>query len=178
MQPRRWPTYNGSDLIGLVWQLVHERDFDPADFVIAGSARLWVDGYIHRISDLDMVARDATWERAWDMALRGEASFGEASIDGAKVIRLFSGRVEISDHWVLPTISADELIDEADVIRGLRYFRLETVQLYKRRLGRAKDRTDLEALQSERPRPPCPIDRLRSVPVAPLDKSALLPPGG
>ncbi|WP_026922953.1 hypothetical protein [Glycomyces arizonensis] len=176
MQPQRRPAYDGADLVGLIWQLVYERDFEPADFVIAGSARLWIDGYIREVSDLDVVARGATWERAWDMALRGEALFGEGSVDHAKVIRLFGDRVEVGDHWVLPTISADELIDEADVIGGLRYFRLETVQLYKKYLDRAKDRTDLEALRVKRPRLPDPIDRLRSVKVAPLDTAALLSP--
>lgn len=177
MQPDKRPAHDGAVLLGLIWQLVYERDFEPADFVLAGSARLWIDGYIGGISDLDVVARGSTWERAWDMALRGEALFGEGSIDHAKVIRLFGNRIEVGDHWVLPTVSADELIDESDIIGGLRYFRLETVQFYKKYLDRAKDRSDLEKLMAERPHLPDPIDRLRSVKVAPLDKAALLSPG-
>jgi hypothetical protein len=126
---------------------VRERGFDPADFVIAGSARLWIDGYVSAPSDLDIVARGATWERAWDMALRGDASFAEGSVDGAKVVHAFGGLVEIGDHWILPTISPDELIDEADIIGGLRYFPMDIVVQYKRALGREKDRGDLDAIR-------------------------------
>lgn len=144
--------HDGEELIGLAWRLVREWGFDPADFVIAGSARLWIEGYVDRLSDLDLVARGSTWQRAWDMALRGDAQFGEGSVDRAKVIHVFSRLVEIGDHWILPTISSDELIDEADVIRGLRYFPLDTVVQYKRSLGREKDHIDLETIRQGRKR--------------------------
>lgn len=139
--------HDGAELIGLAWWLVRNRGFDPADFVIAGSARLWIEGYADKLSDLDLVARGSTWERAWDMALRGEAVFAEGSVDQAKVIHVFGGLVEIGDHWILPTIGPDELIDEADVIGGLRYFPLHTVVQYKRSLSRDKDQADLEAIR-------------------------------
>jgi hypothetical protein len=142
--------HNGAELIGLAWKLVRERGFDPSDFVIAGSARLWIDGYIDVLSDLDLVARGVTWQRAWDMALRGDARFAEGSVDNAKVVHAFGGRVEIGDHWILPTIGPDELIDEADVIGGLRYFPLDTVVRTKQMLGRRKDELHLAAIRSGR----------------------------
>jgi hypothetical protein len=47
-------------------------------------------------------------------------------------------------------VGADELIEEADVIGGLRYFPLDTVVRYKRSLGRQKDYVDLETIRQGR----------------------------
>lgn len=141
-------TYDGAELIGLVWQLVRQRDFRPDEFVLAGSARLWREGCLSRLSDLDLVAIGSTWDKAWDMALNGEAEFGEGSLNLAKTVRLFGSRVEICNAWLPPHGDPHRLIDEAEQVKGLLYPPLSAVVEYKERIDRPKDRADLAQLRT------------------------------
>ncbi|MEU6247480.1 hypothetical protein [Glycomyces sp. NPDC047010] len=140
--------YSGHGLLGLVRDLIEQGRFDPQEFVIAGSARLWVEGYIPALSDLDIVAIGSTWDNAWEMALSGEGVFFEGPLNHAKLIRLHGNRIEVSNSWLSPYADPYRLIEEAEIIEGLRYPSLATVADYKRRLGRPKDQTDLSAITS------------------------------
>ncbi|MCD0445992.1 hypothetical protein LO763_20480 [Glycomyces sp. A-F 0318] len=148
MKLRRGATFDGADLIGLVWRLVRDHDFDPAEFVLAGSARLWQEGFLPQLSDLDLVAIGSTWDTAWDMAVDGQAEFGEGTLNHAKTVRMFESRIEIYNAWIPPHSDPHRLVDEADQIRGLLYLPLWTVVDYKTRLDRPKDRDDLALLRS------------------------------
>lgn len=139
------PAYDedGEHLIGLVRRLVIEEGFSPEDFVIAGSARLWTSGHRDRISDIDIVARGATWSRALELVESGHGYLETTDISGATVVRLCGGLIEVADHWFMEDSDTDELIDSADVIDGLPYFGYAEIIAYKLRLNRPKDRADL-----------------------------------
>jgi hypothetical protein len=137
--------HNGWRLIDLVRWLVKYRGFDPADFVIAGSARLFVTGLRPYLSDIDILARRATWLRACELA-EGGLGRKERATSGDEVIRLCGGLVEVFDRWVMPEPGTDALIESAEYIDGLPYMQLEEVVRYKLFLDRDKDRLDLAVL--------------------------------
>lgn len=148
----RGEIYNGFKLIELLRHHV-PHDFKPHDFVIAGSARLWVGGLIRHLSDLDLLVRPGsdTWKRAKELAFMHAPLFRDEPLrvsdySGDKIARLYSGVVEVCDRWVLPESEPHELIDRADVIDGLRYLTVADVVEYKRHLNRPKDRADLRML--------------------------------
>jgi hypothetical protein len=148
----RSETYNGSELIELLRQHIPD-DFDPGEFVIAGSGRLWAAGIIPRLSDLDLLVRprSETWRRAMELAFEHALVFDAAPLrssvyTGDKIARLYGGVVEVCQTWLLPGSNTESLIEEADVIGGLKYLPLPEVIAYKRMLNREKDRADLAAL--------------------------------
>jgi hypothetical protein len=148
----RGEIYNGFKLIELLRQhLPH--DFDPEDFLIAGSGRLWAGGITQQLSDLDLLARPGsrTWRRAEELAFMHAPLFGNEPLRVStythdKIARLYGGVVEVCQTWLLPGSDTATLLDAAERIDGLKYLPLADVVAYKRMLGRAKDRADLEAI--------------------------------
>lgn len=154
MSQERQPRIGGYKLIELVRQHM-PADFDPDDFLLAGSARLWAGGYIPQLSDLDLLARpgSSTWHRMQELAFVHGPLFGSAPLrvsehTGDKIAILYGGVIEACDTWVLTDRSTDELIDSAEVLGGIRYLSLSEVKAYKRHLDRPKDRLDLQSLLS------------------------------
>jgi hypothetical protein len=117
-------------------------DLDPAHYVIAGSGPLLAHGIRHQISDLDVIARGAAWDQAATIGKRREAPFG-----GVNAVYLLDGTIEVLDGWFPDRWSVDRLIDEADVIEGVRFLSLPLTLEWKRLLGREKDRADIAALE-------------------------------
>ncbi|HWO63327.1 MAG TPA: hypothetical protein VNO31_25160 [Umezawaea sp.] len=111
---------------------------DPGDFVLFGSAPLLAHGLRAEIRDLDVVARGDAWRYAWQHGVRGVGK-----ISGDEVAQFWGGRVQFSRRWIPPARSADELIDTADVVDGLRFARLTDVLAYKQLLRRPKDVADI-----------------------------------
>ncbi|WP_205328098.1 hypothetical protein [Glycomyces sp. YM15] len=149
----RRQVYGGLKLINLLRQHV-PTDFDPDDFVLAGSARLWAGGITPRLSDIDLLARPGseTWRRAMELAFEHAIIFDAAPLrtseyTGDKIARLYGGIVEVCQTWLLPESDTASLLDEADVIDGLKYLPLHEVVAYKRLLDRDKDRDDLSAIE-------------------------------
>jgi hypothetical protein len=135
-------TLADNPLIRRLHALVAELDLDPNDFVIFGSGPLLAHGLREHISDLDIVARGETAERAFAC---GAKVLGE--INGAELAVFDDGRIQFSRGWISDAWSADELIDKAKFIGGLRYARLDDVLRFKQALGRLKDLKDIEAIQ-------------------------------
>ncbi|WP_026932429.1 hypothetical protein [Glycomyces tenuis] len=136
-----------TQLVHLTQQMI-QRGFHTRDFLIAGSARVLVEGWIDEINDIDIVARGQTLEAAFELAFReGHNGLAVGKITGDKTAQLYGGRVEVSQRWVGIDKEPDRLIDDADVIGGLRFLSLADVAAYKRRLNRPKDRHILEELR-------------------------------
>lgn len=149
----RSDTFEGRELMSLLRQHV-PHDFDPGDFLIAGSARLWADGLTLELSDLDIVARPGsrTWQRAVEIAFEHALAFQSApfrvsAYSGDKIAQLYGGDIEVCETWVMPGGDTDALLAKADVIDGLRYLPVEEVIAYKQLLDRDKDRSDLVAIE-------------------------------
>lgn len=136
--------------------LLHQHvphDFDPDDFLIAGSARLWAYGLTLELSDLDILARPGseTWRRAVEIAHEHAFMFDCAPLrvsdySGDKIAQLYGGDIEVCETWVVPGSDTGALLANADVIDGLKYLPLEEVIAYKQQLDRDKDRADLAAI--------------------------------
>jgi hypothetical protein len=116
---------------------------DPADFVVFGSAPLLAHGLRQQISDLDVVARGRAWRRARQLGQRLVRGGGHS-----EMVQIDGGLIEISAAWITPRWSADELIDQAEVIDDIRYARLDQVLAYKRLLRRPKDLLDIARLEA------------------------------
>jgi hypothetical protein len=145
--------FNGFKLIELLRQHI-PHDFDPRDFLIAGSARLWAGGITHQLSDLDLLVLpdSTTWKRALELAFEHALVFGHAPLrtsvhNGDEIARLYGGVVEVCQSWVLPGSDTALLLKTADEIDGLKYLPLSEVVAYKRMLMRDKDIVDLAAIE-------------------------------
>jgi hypothetical protein len=126
-------------------QLVREflsYDLDPDDYVIAGSGPLLAHGMRAQISDLDVIARGAAWDRAVALGKRRDPPFG-----GVNAVYLLDGAIEVLDGWFPDRWSAGRLIDEADIIEGVRFLPLRLTLEWKKLLGREKDRADIAELE-------------------------------
>jgi hypothetical protein len=97
------------------------------DYVVAGSGPLFARDWISDPGDIDVVAR----RQAWEIALQG----GEATpapFAGVRHVLLFQGAVEILDGWF--HWSVDSLIEDADIIGGIRFVPLDVVATTKKLL--------------------------------------------
>ena len=116
-------------------------DLDRDDFVILGSAPLLAHGLRRSIRDLDVVARGAAWRRASELGIPAVGT-----ISGDPVVHLCGGRIQVSQKWISKAWNTDDLIDQAEIIQGLRFARLADVLAYKQMLMRPKDIPDIQAL--------------------------------
>ena len=115
---------------------------DPGHYVIAGSGPLIAHGIRKRISDLDVIARGAAWRLAAAMGKVQRAPFGDVN-----AVYLFDGAIEVLDGWFPDRWSVDQLIDNAEIIEGVRFLSLELTLEWKKILGRKKDRDDIMVLE-------------------------------
>jgi hypothetical protein len=138
------PDITGHPLIRRLTALGLEAD----DFVIFGSAPLFVHGIRHTLGDLDVVARGKAWDRA-----RQSGSPGKGTITGAEAAQFGEeGEEEISvfQNWISPCWDTHDLIGRAEIISGLRFAPLADVLAYKLMLQRPKDIADIQCiLQSD-----------------------------
>jgi hypothetical protein len=101
-----------------------------------------------RVSDLDIVARGTTLERAFELARSpGHNGVTTGENTGDDIAQLFGGRINVSGKWVHSRDRTDALIDSAETVGGFRCFRWRDIRSYKRDLDREKDRSDLAMLE-------------------------------
>lgn len=104
------------------------------DFAVAGSGPLYIRGLISELNDLDVVARGRAWQIA---TMHGNPE--AAPYCSVRVVSLFNKNVEIFDGWFPKSWSIDYLVDQADVIEGVRFIPLDVVRQTKEKLHRPKD---------------------------------------
>lgn len=117
-------------------------DLDPGQFVVFGSAPLLVHGLRTAVRDLDVVARGDVM--AW---ARRTGTPGVGAYSGDPVWQLCGGRVQFSERWITNRWDSAELIENAEVVGGLRFARLRDVLDYKLELRRPKDLADIERIR-------------------------------
>jgi len=111
------------------------------DFVLFGSAPLLAYGLREDIRDLDVVTRGHAWRY---VSARGIPAVG--TVSGDPVTHFWGGRIQFSQGWISPAWNPDELIDNAEIIEGLRFARLTDVLAYKQVLRRPKDIADIRRI--------------------------------
>ena len=118
----------------------------PEDFAIAGSGPLFARGWITEIGDLDVIARGQAWRQISQLG-----KVEEAPLASVHRVLLFDGKIEVLDGWFPAIWDLDTLIDEADVIAGLRFVKLEVVAETKKMLQRPQDLQHLDKIAINRP---------------------------
>lgn len=113
------------------------------DFVICGSGPLYARGWIDDPSDLDIVARGNAWKMAAELG-----PIEPAPYSAARRVPLFGGDLDVFDDWFPEIGTVGELIENADVIEGLRFVTLDVVATTKRMMGRDRDRDHLAVLRA------------------------------
>jgi hypothetical protein len=121
--------------------LLDSLDLPRTDFAIAGSGPLFARGWISEIGDVDVVARGEAWKR-----VRKLGDVVDAPLSTSHLVRLFDGEIEVLDAWFPEIWNADTLIDEADIICGFRFVRLDVVFESKRLLQRPRDKMHLDVM--------------------------------
>ncbi|MEU7863865.1 hypothetical protein [Nonomuraea sp. NPDC049141] len=110
------------------------------DFVVCGSAALYVRGLRARMGDLDVVARGAAWDIVRTLAAPQPALSGYGL-----VVNHPTAAIEFVDRWT-PGWPTDYLIASADLIDGIPFMRLGDVLAWKQRARRPKDLPDIAAV--------------------------------
>ena len=104
------------------------------DFAIAGSGPMYARGLIDELGDVDVIARGKAWEIAVEHGRPVPAPYSTV-----EVVKLFDENVEILDGWFPEIWSVDDLVDNAELIDGVRFVPLEVVRRTKEKMGRSKD---------------------------------------
>ncbi|WP_017558719.1 hypothetical protein [Nocardiopsis baichengensis] len=116
-------------------------DLPDEDYILAGSGPLLARGIRADITDLDVVVRG----RAWDIARR-LGPVVTAPWEGVRRVVLYGGSLDVLNGWFPSMWDLDEFIETREYIDGLPFAPLDRVLRWKRRLGRAKDIADINAL--------------------------------
>jgi hypothetical protein len=106
----------------------------PDDYAVFGSGPLLAHGLPVDAHDLDIVARGPAWRQAVRLGRPVPAPSGSGLM-----VELAGGELQVFDAWTSPEWDVGTLIDEADVIDGIRFVPLPVVLAWKRQSRRAKD---------------------------------------
>lgn len=112
------------------------------DYAVFGSGPMWAHGLKDLCHDLDLIARGTVWEKALTL---GPSIVPKSGV-GLK-IPLFNGAIEIFNTWWPGTWDIDKLIDEAEVIEGIRFVKLEEVVRWKRIYNRKTDNLHIRIIE-------------------------------
>lgn len=123
-----------------IFQKLISLNLPSGDFVIAGSAPMLAHGLKRSIGDIDIVARGEAWKIALDLGQAAKSPLGPAQ----RVV-LCEGDIEILDGWF--DYPVDSLIEEGELIDGLRFLPLARTMEWKSFLGRDIDLEDIELIK-------------------------------
>lgn len=118
---------------------VNKLDLATQNFVLFGTAPMLRKGLINSISDIDILARGAAWEKAQQFAEIKIGSKGDKIISPSTDIDIFNG-------WMGKPVEA--IFKKAELIDGLLYANLEDVLSYKLELNRPKDQLHIKLIQA------------------------------
>lgn len=116
-------------------------DLPVGHYVVTASGPLGIRG-IREIDDLDLMVDDELWD---ELVERYGTSQDGTRIEISQGIEAFR-ESSFEPDPALPSVR--EQIDEADLIEGLPFVRLEDVVKLKRAKGREKDRRDIELINA------------------------------
>ena len=106
-------------------------ELPPGTYAVFGSGPLAAHGLIDDIGDLDVIVRYVAWDR-----VRGIGTIVMHGND--QVVELDNG-LTFGRSWAYGDVDIDQLIEDAEIIDGLPFVRLDAVLAYKRIAGRPKD---------------------------------------
>lgn len=115
----------------------------PDDYAIFGSGPMLAHRLKIEVRDLDVIARGTAWAAAVRLCPPVAAPSGSGLM-----VELDGGALQIFSAWTSPDWNVDRLIDEADVVGGIRFVPLVLVLAWKRQSGRPKDLADIKAIEA------------------------------
>ncbi|TMR12386.1 M20/M25/M40 family metallo-hydrolase [Nonomuraea turkmeniaca] len=115
------------------------------EYVVCGSAVLYVRGLRSRVGDLDVLARGPAWTTVLSLGVPPSAALSGHGL----VVNHPTHAIEFVDRWT-PGWPTDYLIASADLIDGIPFMRLGDVLAWKQRARRSKDLPDIAAVHELR----------------------------
>ena len=115
-------------------------ELPPDSFAVFGSGPLAAHGLIDEVGDLDVIVRDAAWDRVMRV--------GTIVMHGSDPVIEFDNGLSFGRSWAYGHVDVEQLIEEAETIDGLPFVRLEAVVEYKRIAGRPKDLRHIELIET------------------------------
>jgi hypothetical protein len=133
MRPK-FPSYHDPGIeypAKILFDRLRALELTPGEYAIFGSGPIAVRGLISKLGDLDVIVKDATWDRV--KGLGEVVRYGED-----ETVDLGTG-LSFGRSWGYGHFDIDQLIDDAEIINGLPFVRLSAVIEFKRLAGRPKD---------------------------------------
>jgi hypothetical protein len=115
-------------------------DLPPGSYAVFGSGPLAAHGLIDEVGDLDVIVRDSAWSRVKQL--------GTVVMHGDDPVVDLGNGLTFGRSWAYGNFDIEQLIEDAQMIDGLPFVRLEAVLEYKRIAGRPKDLRHIELMES------------------------------
>ncbi len=112
------------------------------DYAVFGSGPLLVRGIIPESNDLDVICRGDAWDQVRQMG-----TLTHNKTYNVDIVSMHGEQLTFGTAWGIGEFNIDQLIDEAELIDGIPFVRLEHVVAYKRERGSDKDRWHIQAMQ-------------------------------
>lgn len=113
---------------------VKKLDLPSNEFAIFGSGPLAIRK-LREANDIDLIVKEILWKKLLKKYAPTEKG-NEIKIGNVSIFHDWPGFLEV-----------ESLIDEADIINGIRYVKLEKVLQWKQKRNFEKDRKDIELLE-------------------------------
>ena len=107
-------------------------DLPTKDYAVFGSGPMMAHG-LTESNDLDIIARGEAWKKAKATGAITKTKSGNDKVE------FFDGAVEIFDSWINGEWDINTLINEAEIIDGIPFVRLEEVLHWKKNRSAPKD---------------------------------------
>jgi hypothetical protein len=123
----------------LLFDRLRALELTPGEYAVFGSGPIAVRGLIDTVRDLDVIVRGKTWQQV--------KALGVVVMQGEdETVDLGTG-LTFGRSWGYGVFDIGELIDDAEIIEGLPFVRLDAVIEFKKIADRPKDREHLRLLR-------------------------------
>jgi hypothetical protein len=111
----------------------------PGEHAVFGSGPIAVRGLIDSVRDLDVIVLGQTWQQVKDL--------GEVVMQGDDETVDMGNGLTFGRSWRYGAFDIEKLIDDAEIIDGLPFVRLDAVIEFKKIADRPNDREHLRVLR-------------------------------
>ena len=125
--------------VGVLFERLRALNLPVEEHAVFGSGPLAVRGLLSTVGDLDVLCRGSAWEIVSDLG--SVVMYGQD-----RTIDLGNG-LTFGTSWAYGDFDVPLLIDEAEVIDGIPFVRLDHVIEFKRIAGRPKDLLHIRLLE-------------------------------
>ena len=125
-----------------LFQKVKDLNLPIGEYALFGSAPMGIRG-LKECSDVDLLVTDGIWKK-YD----GQPGWEYKYLDDNRVaLENKAISIEMATSWWPGEWDCQKIIQEAEIINGLPFVRLETVLKWKKIVAREKDLKDVETIE-------------------------------